>query len=301
MAGFDLHPQLRQQLVADRAFVDVDAGADQRGGRDLARRGDEAEQIGEMDRRRQPFDRAEGGGEIGVRGGESAAAGDAVRAPVDFALPADAAVDQSDHADGEPGQLLGLIGRAEGDAGNVEQGIAAAAVQRMIDLRLGDAGAGLRIGQRAAGVDPAAGHVQAEVAARQGIEAIGLDGIGDHEAAVERQPAAAEAPAAFAPADQQRHVGEAGGGAGEAAVDPALGIGTGELGHIEPVRAAGRGKAHHYVSGGEIGAGEIEPEAIGIHRDGRSAERSGEPGRGDRSASGDAAAAGIDERASDRA
>ena len=107
-AAFHRDMKIGPELVADLAVIDVDAGADQADPRALRRRADEAEQVGEVDRRRDPLDRPERRGEVHVGGREGAGAARAGVVPFDPSLAGHAAVDERDHAEGERGEGVGL-------------------------------------------------------------------------------------------------------------------------------------------------------------------------------------------------
>ena len=266
-----LHPhvQVGQELVADAAVEHVDAGLDAVDRGELGRRADEAQEVGELDRRGEAGDRAERRGEVHSRRSEGAGAARALRTPVDPALAGQRPVDEGDHAERQGRELLGLVARVEADAGDVEIGMAAPAVQRMGDGGAGDRGAGLRIVQPASRVDDIVVQRQAEIVGDERVEARGVLRVGDGRAAADHEIAALHAPVAGHAAKQQGHVGELAAAALEPADHAAIVEAARERGEIEPVGALRAAEAERNVAAREAGTGEIEADLVGGEADRR--------------------------------
>ena len=154
-----------------------------------------------------------GGREVAGRGHLSA------RRPVDPALPFDRAVDERDDAFGQPGQLVGLEVRAESNARHVEQSVAGAGRQPVLDADVGDQRPRRGMVQRARRPDVIAGDGEVHIVALQRIEArVGI-AVRNHRRAVDDEILVPVEPLADAVAEQQRHLADRRAGAGEIAAE----------------------------------------------------------------------------------
>ena len=194
-----LHQLAGQQLVADDAVLDEDAGVDRR---DRQRSGPggvvRPEQVGEVDRAAAcPVTGPNGAARSMSGGREIAGRGDlAVAGPVDPALAGERALDQRDHALGQPGQLFRLQVLAEGDA-RERRGSAwpAPLDSAMLDGDVGDLGPARRMVERPVGAHHVAGEREVHIVAAQRIEARRRRPVGDGQRAVDGQVALIDAPA----------------------------------------------------------------------------------------------------------
>jgi len=181
-------------------------------------------------------------------------------------VPANCPVDECDHAFGEPGKLVGLEVRTEGQARNIEQGMPGARGQPLLDADVRHARAARRVLESAGGADIIASDCQARVIAAQRIEArVGI-AVGDGETGIDRQIAVPVAPASLAIAEQQGHCADRRLGLGEFAAQVRAGEASIEARRIEHDRRFRLAEPHAQVAEHELLVGDRAARRLEVQR-----------------------------------
>ena len=161
---------IRLKLEIDIAVVDLNPRIDRGDLEVLMRRGDQRQQIGEMDGPAGAFDWPKLRREIEPLGAEIAAAGHAPVIPVDLTFARDRALGQRDHTLCQPGQGFGLEPAVKGDPGHVEIGMAARGVEIVADQRLNHRAVALGLTQQGLRGEGGRMQLQRRIARHQRIE-----------------------------------------------------------------------------------------------------------------------------------